>query len=391
MASQRRLIGRTATVLTLIVLAGLLVWFAWAIAAVLLLLMISAIIAACFAPVVGLVERCRIPGGLRPSRGLAIIVLYLGIFAFIALLLSVIVLPAADEAGRFAERVPHSLARIRHEIVIFRHQKPWIPDLARVFDQLSSRAFQFGGVSSDAAGIAFGFINGIASVVTVLVLTYYMLLEGTEIKQIFLLLFPVERRPRVDLMLNRIGLKFGGWLRGQLLLSFLVALPVALGLSLIGIPFPALLGIIAGLGELVPVVGPTIGAAAAIFVALPQPAWQLVTVVAFYIIILNVEPHILVPRIMAQVVGLSPLLTIVALLVGVRLGGILGGILAVPTAAAIQVIVNEVVREVEGVSALVVVGDREAEPRPGSEAVEQDSQLSDGDAASLAVRPTPMA
>jgi predicted PurR-regulated permease PerM len=390
MARQRSLIGRTTTVLTLIVVAGFLVWFAWAIGEVLLLLMISAIIAASFAPVVGLVERCRILGGLRPSRGVAIFVLYLGIFALIALLLSVIILPAADEAGRFAERVPQSLAHIRHEIVFLQQQKPWIPDLPRVFDQLSSRAFQFGRVSSDAAGMAFGFINGMAAVVTVLVLTYYMLLEGTEIKQTFLLLFLVERRPRVDLMLSRIGLKFGGWLRGQLLLSFLVALPVALGLSVIGIPFPALLGIIAGLGELVPVVGPTIGAAAAIFVALPQPAWQLITVVAFYIIILNVEPHILVPRIMARVVGLSPLLTIVALLVGVRLGGILGGILAVPAAAAIQVIVNEVAREVEGVSALVVVGDRAAEPQPGSERVEQDSLLSEGyAAASLVDRPTP--
>jgi predicted PurR-regulated permease PerM len=384
MASQRRFIRRTATALTMIVIVGLLLWFAWAIVDVLLLLLMSAILAAGFAPVVGFVERCHIPGGMRLSRGVAIFGVYIGLFALLTLLLSVIVLPAVEEAGRFAAHVPQSMARIRQEIVILEQQKPWIPDLARIFDQLSSQAFKIGRVSSDATRMAFGLINGMAAVVTVLVLTYYMLLEGANIKQTCLLLFPIEWRPRVDLMLSRIGEKFGGWLRGQLLLSFAVALPVALGLFLIGIPFPIFLGIIVGIGELIPIVGPMIGAAAAIFVALPQPAWQLVTVVAFYIIILNVEPHILVPRIMAQTVGLSPLLTVVALLVGIRLGGVLGGVLAVPTVAALQVILNEAVREIDGVSALVVVGARGEETQPGSEMVEQDSRLND----ELAAPPT---
>jgi predicted PurR-regulated permease PerM len=387
-ASQRRLIRKTATVLAMIVIVGLLVWFAWAVVGVLVLLMISAILAAGFGPVVGIVERCRIPGGVRLSRGVAIFGLYLGIFALIALLLAVIVLPAVEETGKFAEHVPQSMARIRHEIVVLEQRNPWLPDLARIFDQLSSQAVKFGRAPSDTTGMAFGFINGMAAVVTVLVLTYYMLLEGAEIKQTCLLLFPVAWRPRVDLMLNRIGEKFGGWLRGQLLLSFAVALSVALGLFLIGMPFPVLLGIIAGLGELIPIVGPTIGAGAAIFVALSQPAWQLVTVVAFYIIILNVEPHILVPRIMARAVGLSPLLTVVALLVGIRLGGILGGVLAVPTVAGLQVIFNEAVREIEGVSALVIIGDRGEDTDARSVLAEQDSQLNDEYVASPTRSPT---
>jgi predicted PurR-regulated permease PerM len=386
MASQRHFIQRTAAVLALIVITGLLVWFAWAVAGVLVLVMISAILAAGFAPIVGLVERCHIPGGVRLSRGVAIFVLYLGIFGVIALLLSVIVLPAAEEAKSFAERVPLSLAHLRHEIVLFDQRNPWIPDLARIFDQMSSRAVQVGRDASDGTGMAFGFINGMTAIVTVLVLTYYMLLEGTRIKQTFLLLFPVTWRPRVDLTLNRIEEKFGGWLRGQLLLSFLVALPVAVGLFLIGIPFPVLLGIIAGLGELIPVVGPTIGAATAIFVALPQPVWQLIAVIAFYVILLNVEPHILVPRIMARVVGLSPLLTIIALLMGIRLGGILGGVLSVPTAAGLQVILNEVMREIGGASALTVVGVREEETAPGSELVAQDTRLNGASPS----RPAPM-
>jgi predicted PurR-regulated permease PerM len=183
-------------------------------------------------------------------------------------------------------------------------------------------------------------------VITVLVFTFYMLLGGGDIKRGIITLFPAPERARVSSVLDRIGAKFGGWLRAQLLLSFSVALPVALSLSLLGIPYPLLLGIVAGIGELIPMVGPTLGAAVAILVALSQQPWQLVGVVIFYTIVLNVEPHFLVPRIMAQVVGLSPILTLVALLTGIKLLGILGGLLAVPVAAALQVIVAEITREV---------------------------------------------
>src|SRR6266480_3842243 len=119
------------------------------------------------------------------------------------------------------------------------------------------------------------------------------------------------------MVLDRIGTKFGGWLRAQLLLSLSIAVPVTAGLYLLQMPYPFLLGIIAGIGELIPMVGPTLGASVAV----------------------------LVPRIMSQVVGMSPILTLTALLTGVRLLGILGGLLAVPVAAALQVVVAEIVHE----------------------------------------------
>jgi predicted PurR-regulated permease PerM len=89
-----------------------------------------------------------------------------------------------------------------------------------------------------------------------------------------------------------------------------------------------------------------LGGAVAILVALPQPPWRLVAVVIFFVIAMNIESHILIPRIMAQVLGLSPLLTIVALLVGVKLMGILGGLLALPVAASLQEIFRETIREI---------------------------------------------
>jgi predicted PurR-regulated permease PerM len=346
--TQRELIARTVTILGLVILAWILVGFIRQTIDVLVLLLISAILAAGFAPLVSFVEeRWHLPGGIRFSRGAAILILYLGIFLVIGVLLSMIIVPMAQQAAGFIQQLPQFIGELRRWLIELRVRWPWLPDLAGMLEHLPSEISSLSRYGPEAAGVAFRFIGGIAAAITVLVFTYYMLVEGGQMKRAFLALFPPYDRPRVDLILQRIGIKFGGWLRGQIVLSLSVAAPVAIGLALIGMPYAFLLGVIAGLGELIPIVGPTLGGAAAILVALSQPAWRLVAVVIFYTIIMNVEPHILVPRIMGQAIGLSPLLTLVALLSGIKLMGILGGLLSIPLAAALQVIVGEVVREIE--------------------------------------------
>jgi predicted PurR-regulated permease PerM len=342
--TQRQLVGKMVTVLALLALAALVCWFVWAVSDILVLLLVSAILAAGFAPLVEAVEGSHLLGGLRCSRGAAIFVLFLAIFGAIALILSLIVVPAFGEAGRFAERFPQELARIRAWLVDLRLHRSWLPDLARMLDRAAFQASRATRLDTEPVGVAFRVAGWIGSATAVLVLTFYMLLEGSAIKQGVLALVPAERRGRASLMLDQIGTKFGAWLRGQLLLCFLVAAPVAVGLMLLGMPYPFLLGLIAGAGELIPVVGPTVGAAVAIAVALSEPVWRLIAVVVFYLVVLNVEPSILVPRIMAHEIGLSPLLTLTALLIGVKLMGPLGGLLAV--AAVLQVIAYEVVREI---------------------------------------------
>lgn len=349
--TQRQLVGRTVTVLALIALAWLLVWVVRQITEVLVLLLVSGILAAGLAPIVGVVERWRVPGGVRFSRGAATFVLYLAILIVVLLILSMVFIPAVNESTRFIQQLPQLLKKVRFWLVDLQAHFTWLPDLAGGLGNLPSLTTQLGRYGPEAASVAFRFLGGFAAVITVLVFTFYMLLEGAEMKQAFIVLFPPAERARVTLVLDRVGAKFGGWLRAQLLLSFSVAVPVAIGLSLLKMPYPLLLAIVAGIGELIPMVGPTLGAAVAILVALSQQPWQLVSVIIFYVIILNVEPHILVPRIMSRVVGMSPILTLVALLTGIKLLGILGGLLAVPVAAALQVIVREVVEEVLGVPA----------------------------------------
>ncbi len=344
--TQRQLIGRTVTVLAVIVLAGILIWFVRAVTDILVLLLVSAILSAGLAPIVGWVQRCRILR-LRPSRGVAIFLVYVAVFVTVVIALTSIIVPAVGEAKRFVQQGPQLFEGIRHWLVAVRLQWPWLPDLASSLDHLGTQTLSVTGLGSGAALVALRVVGGATAAIMVLVLTFYMLLEGAAIKRAFLTLVPREERPRVSLMLHRIGLHFGGWLRGQLLIALTVAVPVSLALLLIGIPYPFLIGVVAGLGEFIPMVGLTLGAAVAILVALGQPTWQLVAVVIFFAVAMNLESHILIPRLMSRVLGLSPLLTIIALFVGITLMGILGGLVALPVAAALQVVVREIVRELE--------------------------------------------
>ncbi len=345
--TQRELIGRTATVLAMLAFAWWIAWFVRQTLDVLILMLVSAILAAGLAPLVGLLERWRLPTGTRLSRGVSIFILYVLLFAAVAGILSAIIVPAVGEATGFVQHLPDLIAQVRGWLMDLHERLPWVPDLTGMLDRLPSQIAGLSRYGPRAAETAFRFFGGLADVVAVLVFAFYMLLEGAQIKTAFLALFPAAQRPRVSRVLERIGVKFGGWLRAQLLLSFSVAAIVSIGLLALGMPFPFLLGIVAGLGELIPMVGPSLGAALAILVALAQPFWRLVAVVIFYVAVMNFEPHILVPRIMFRVVGMSPLLTLFALLVGIKLLGILGGLLAVPVAAALQVIAAEVAREIQ--------------------------------------------
>lgn len=345
--TQRALIGRTITVLGLVALVWLITLFVIHTIEIFILLLISIILASGLAPLVSLVERWRLPRGKQFSRGVAIFLLYLVLFAVFSGILAMILVPAVQQAAGFVQDLPNFLVRLRGWLLDLQRHFPWLPNFSEMLDHVPAEIAGFSRYGYEAAGVAFRFFGGLAAAITVLVFTFYMLLDGAAIKASFLALFPPKDQPRVSRILSRIGAKFGGWLRAQLLLSSTVAAIVAAGLAGLGMPFPLLLGIVAGIGELIPMVGPALGAVVALLVALSQPLGRLIGVVILYLVVMNVEPHVLVPRIMSRVVGMSPILTLVALLSGIKLLGILGGLLAVPVAAALQVIASEIADEIQ--------------------------------------------
>jgi predicted PurR-regulated permease PerM len=176
-------------------------------------------------------------------------------------------------------------------------------------------------------------------------LAQYLLLEADNIVAAFLRLFPRSERARVHDACRDVATKVSAWLGGQLLLAAIIGTTAALGLWLMGVPYFYVLALVAGIGEIIPVVGPVLAAIPAIIVALTVSPALALGVAVFFFAQQQFENHVLVPKVMERQVGVSALIVIIALLIGGSLLGIVGAILAVPTAAILQVLFLELVPE----------------------------------------------
>jgi predicted PurR-regulated permease PerM len=200
-------------------------------------------------------------------------------------------------------------------------------------------------------------IEGIFGVLAIFVIALYWLTERTLIKRWLVSLLPAERGNRVRRVWDDIEVKVGGWVRGQLTLMTIVGVASAVGYFAMGLRYWPVLAVIIFVCEAIPLVGPYIGTAPAVVVALTQtgndglpgllgapdfgPVPRVAMVVVFAVILQTVEGNVLVPRVMRNSVGISPLAVMVSLLIGATLGGLVGAALAVPLAGALQVIVSD--------------------------------------------------
>jgi predicted PurR-regulated permease PerM len=195
----------------------------------------------------------------------------------------------------------------------------------------------FGTVLSAIAGV----LGGIFGLVTILILTFYLLVDADSLRRFLLQMFPAQSRKRVDAAARAITTKVSAWLGGQLLLAAIIGATSALGLWLLGIPFFYVLALISAIGEMIPIVGPVLAAIPAVAVAATVSLNKVVLVIIFFVVQQQIENHVLVPKVMERQVGVSAVTVIVALLIGGKLLGIAGAILAVPTAAILQVLITE--------------------------------------------------
>jgi predicted PurR-regulated permease PerM len=188
-------------------------------------------------------------------------------------------------------------------------------------------------------------VGWILAVVTVLMLTFYLLLESDSLFAAFAWTFPRAERPRVEAAARKISTKVSAWLSGQLMLAAIIGTSAAAGLYLLGVPYFWVLALIAAVGETIPVIGPILSAVPAVLVGFTVSPRTGIFVLLFWTVQQQVENHLLVPKVMERQVGISPVTVVVALLVGASLLGIVGALLAVPTAAIVQVVVRELLEE----------------------------------------------
>ena len=308
---------------------------------VLLLLYVSGIFAIGFSPIVRWIETQRVPITRRLPRWLAILVLYLFIISAIVGVCALVFPPLVAQARAFWDHLPELVAQGQQFLI----------DRGFLQRQLSLQELlqRAPGTGGDTVGhvisAAWGFFGGLFGLFTILILTFYLLVEAAAIRGSFLRLFPRRRRSQVANAAAEVTVKVSAWLNGQLLLAAIIGVTAAIGLWLIGVPYFYVLALIAAVGEMIPIVGPIIAAIPAVAVASSVSGSTALWTAVFFLVQQQVENHLLVPKIMERQVGISPAVVIVALLVGGSLLGVVGAILAVPTAAILQVVFEELVPE----------------------------------------------
>jgi predicted PurR-regulated permease PerM len=321
-------------------LAVIVFWAAYLVRGVLLLIYVSALLAIGFSPIVRLIERQRLlpVGSRRFPRWLAILVLYVFIIGTVTAIGFLVFPPLIQQAKELWTAIPG----------MFDRAQDWLMSKGLLREHLTLReAVEQADVkgADRAVGTVFtaitGVVGGLFGLFTILVLTFYFLVEAGRLRETLLTLFARRNRARVDAAVGDIMVKVSAWLGGQLLLGLTIGVTSAIGLWLMNIPFFYVLALIAGIGEMIPVVGPILAAIPAVAVAATISLNKVLLVILFFVIQQQFENHVLVPKVMERQVGVSAVTVILALLIGGNLLGIAGAILAVPTAAILQVLVTE--------------------------------------------------
>jgi predicted PurR-regulated permease PerM len=301
---------------------------------VLLLVFFAVLVASALGP---LVDRLRT--SLPIGRGVSILLVYATFFVSVAAIGFFLVPVAISQASDMMNQVPAILDRV----------ESWSgglqpPELATsvgalvtaVRAALSGPSPGTGQVVSAGLGLA----DATISAVTILALVFFWMTERQRLQRFTLSFLPAERRGGVREAWNIVEVRLGGWVRGQLLLMISLGLMTGVAYTAMGLPSGPTLGVIAGLAEVVPLVGPALGVVPALLIAAAFRPDLLVIVVAVYVLIQLAESNFLVPLVMRNAVGVSPFLLTVSLLIGAALGGILGALVAVPMVAAVEAILE---------------------------------------------------
>ncbi len=317
------------------IVAGI-VALAAAAANVLLLLFLSILLAAGLEPFVGWL-RARLPLG----RGPTILVVYAVFFVVVAAL-ALLVLPAAiTQASQAVERLPRFLDQARAWAADLKPDA--LSDAATALVRAADRTLRPPAQPTDPEDvlqIGLTLAEVIASLATMLALVFFWLVGHARLQRYVLAFLPPERRAAVRDGWNEVETRLGLWVRGQLTLMGIVGIASGIAYVLLGVPAALLLGLVAGICEGIPLVGPILGAVPAVIAAATVSPELALVVVGVAAVIQLVENNLLVPVIMRNTIGISPLILTVSLLIGAAAGGIIGALIAVPIAAALEVILG---------------------------------------------------
>lgn len=306
-----------------IVLFLMFVGFLFYIRVIIFQVFVALLIMSILNPTVTKLARWKIP------RVISVMIVYLFVFVLISTAIGLMVPALISQTTSFANNLPVYLDELKIPVFI-----------SESFTREVTG--QIGRLPSYVLKLSVSVFSNVFSVLAVLIFALYFLLARDKLDdQLANFFHDQELEARIEKAINKLEFKLGGWARAEIILMIMVGLFTYIGLVLVGVPYALPLAIIAGLLEIVPNVGPILASIPAILVGLSVSYITAIAVSALYILIQQVENYVFVPKVMEKSAGVSPIVTLLSLVIGFKVAGIVGAILSVPIVITSQVLLEE--------------------------------------------------
>lgn len=322
------------------VVAGvaLLLYAAYLVRSVLMLVLISAFLAVGLDPAVRRLEAW----GLK--RGQAVAAIFLSATLLLITFFATIVPSLVEQVAKFATDLPEYIQNVADENPRI---QSWVEDsqIQQKLQEATEKApSMIGGSFGSVLGVAGSIVSAIFNGITILVLTIYFVLSLSRIREGSLQLVPASKRDDAKKLADPILEKIGGYIAGQATVAGLAGAISLIFFLVIGLPYPVALALWVTIAALIPLVGATLGAIPAVIVAFFVSTGVGLATLIFYVIYQQIENYVIAPRIMNKAVDVSPAAVLLAALIGGSLLGFVGALMAIPAAASLKLIVQEVVK-----------------------------------------------
>lgn len=329
-------INITTGTIVRVLLLGILVIFLYFVRDMIAVVLFSVVVASSVEPATVWFQKRKIP------RTLAVIFIYLLAFLLLGIVFYSVVPTIFSESISFSAKITGYLEK-PSQIGVFNEFFSGLPaSISKIIQDFSLRAADYINVFTsgffNAAAQIFG---GAVSFILIIVLSFYLSVQNNGIENFLKLVIPLQYENYIVDLWLRVSRKMGFWLQGQILLGVLVGVLTFLGLTILGVDYALTFALLAAVFEVIPIFGPILASIPPIMVALAQSPLFALKVVILYIIVQQFENHLIYPLVVRKIVGIPPVIAILALVIGGNIAGFMGLLLSVPIASILIEILND--------------------------------------------------
>ena len=334
----------TIVVLALVILAN----FLGDITDIILVFFVSILFASALDPTVDSLEKYKIP---RALSVIGIFIIIIGLIVFFISQLVPLVASQIIELAKNLNTIVVDLSNGESALPFADKLEPLMQnfltevDQEQIVDQLKNSLETLGsqleGIAGNTLGTIKNLFNGIINFLLVLVLTFFIVVDERGVDDFFISLFPSKHGKYIVEKMEAVKHKVGFWLRGQVILMIVMFVITWIGFMIIGVDYALTLAMLAGIAEIIPIVGPIIAGVPAGLVAFNESYWLVLWVIGFILVVQQIEANVIVPLVMKKAVGLSPIIIILSMMIGFKSIGVLGAIIAIPVATTLSIFVKD--------------------------------------------------